>query len=325
MRVILLLFVILICSCQSNENLSGNQLYSKLRSACLEILVDGQRSGSASLVSEDGYVLTAAHIFIKKAKYSAMDSSGVQYPAKLIAVDRSCDLALVKIDSKNKFNFLKLSSKPALPGDEIYQYGAAFYRANMMQLGVVCERGTSFEYYGHPNNHGVEVFHVSTTVQPGTSGGPWVNLRGEIVGVQSGIMTINKSNSGMANLAPLAKIKRLIETRTSAKTPTLEITAETVMNQRPAVLKQYDGSRGAVIVGLMKDGVGQKQGLKKDDLIVAINDQKFVFDSDYYRILRSQKIDTEFKLTIYRPNKGLIDMNVKAVELEKRFASAFEE
>ena len=64
------------------------------------------------------------------------------------------------------------------------------------------------------------------TVQPGTSGGPWVNGNGELVGVQSGIMTINKSNSGLAFMGGLKHVKELVRTKKSAKTLTIEVIPE---------------------------------------------------------------------------------------------------
>ena len=204
---VLLLF--LLVSCKSVEPFSGKRLYQKIESAAVEILVDGQRSGSGAFVSSDGYILTAAHVIQRKAQYSIMDMKGRIFKVKLIAADRSSDLALVKADIKPE-HYLKVTEEDLEPAQGIYHFGAAFFRKGMMQKGWVSDARNAYEFYGAETKHAVEVRHVSTTVQPGTSGGPWVNTKGEIVGVQSGIMTINKSNSGMAFIAPITKIKNLL-------------------------------------------------------------------------------------------------------------------
>ena len=320
------LFLFLLVSCRTTGSFAGKALYEKLSLAGVEILVNGQRSGSGAFVSSDGLILTAAHIFQSKADYQMMDAKGTVREVKLIAVDRSSDLALVKADITTPA-YLEISEKDIEPAQEIYQFGAAFFRGGMMQKGWVCGGKPMYEFYSGDSRHGVEVRHVSTTVQPGTSGGPWVNLRGEVVGVQSGIMIINKSNSGMSFIAPLAKIKRLVNTRKSAATPTLEITVETLTNQRPPVVKNYGGRTGVVIVGVHKDGTGDKQGLKKDDLILAVNGKDVVFDNDFYRLLRSIPAGTDFELQIRKPGKegAVKKLKLKASVLEKRFQVGFPE
>jgi serine protease Do len=317
MRVCFLIVLLFVLGCQSEKSLTKAQLYQNLKDASLEILVNGQRSGSASFISRDGYILSASHIFNKEAKYEGMNAKGEIFPVTIVGLDRSSDLALLKADLK-ALSFLQVSTSELNPGDDVYQFGTAFYRKCMMQHGVVCQDEPTFEYYGGASNHGVEVLHVSTSVQPGTSGGPWVNTKGEVVGVQSGILTINKSNSGMANVAPLNKIQNLIKAKKSARTPTLEVTIETLLNQPPRVLKVYEDRKGVVIVGVLKNGIGEKSGLKKDDLILTVHGSKMFFEEDYYKAVRSS--EDLIKLKIYRPSeKAEKDLEIKPAILELRF------
>lgn len=295
--------------------------YSKLKAAAVDILIDGNLTGSATFVSENGYILTAAHLFTKKAKFEALDHKNIRTDVELIAIDRGHDLALLKVLSDKKYPFLKISEKNISAGDNVYHFGSAFFRRGMFQNGFVSEDSPSFEWYGGNSHHAVKVIHVSATMQPGTSGGPWVNQSGAVIGVQSGIMTINKSNSGMAYLSPLSAIKRLLKEKTSTKTSTMELVVENLWNQRPPVVANYPFKQNAVvIVNVLKEGIGEKAGLKKDDLIIALNGSKVSTTVDFFTILRATKAGGSVKLTIYRPaDKKETEIMVKTTAIEERF------
>ena len=299
--------------------------YNQLKKAAVDILVDGNLSGSAAFVSEDGFVLTAAHIFSKKAQLEVVDHSNRRIKAKVIAIDRGHDLALLKVESARKFPFLKIAGQKVSAGQTVFHFGSAFYRRGMMQNGFVSEDKPSFEYYGGSSSHSVRVLHVSATMQPGTSGGPWVNKNGEIVGVQSGIMTINKSNSGITYLSPFEAVKRLVKEKKSAATPTFEIVIESIWNQKAPVIANYPGYKNAaIIVGLKKDGIGQQCGLQKDDLIIAFDGAKVNNETELYEKLRAVKAGDKVELTLYRPSeKKELKLEVKTRSIEERFTSIF--
>lgn len=317
MRVLLFLLIPFLASCQIH---SSSKLYSSLKDASAVILVDGQLSGSGAFISEDGLVLSAAHIFLKKANYKIVDVDDVSYPLEIIAIDRSSDLALLKVEAEKKFKHLELSEQKAEPGDSIFNFGAAFFRRGMMQQGQVAEDGTSFEFYGGGSKHGVEVYHISTTLQPGTSGGPWVNTKGEVVGLQSGIMKIKASNSGLAYSAPLKKIRALVSNEKSACTTTIEVVPETLWNQGPNVIRAYKDRKGVVLVNVFENGAAAKAGLKKDDLIMSVNDQEIKTDKDFYFAVRAVEAGEKASFKIYRPSeKKELIIKVKTISLEKRF------
>ena len=299
--------------------------YAKLKEAAVDILVDGNLSGSGAFISSEGDVLTAAHIFKDKAKIEVVNHKNERFKTSVVAIDRGHDLALLKTEKSLKVPYLKISDKKTFPGADVFHFGSAYFRRGMMQKGFVSQDEPSFEYYGGTSSHAVRVLHISTTVQPGTSGGPWVNKLGKIIGVQSGIMTINNSNSGMAFSAPLEAISKIVTTRKSANTPTLEITVETLWNQQAPVVANYPGYKNAVIiVAVNKDGVGAKFGLKKDDLIIALNNTITETDSQFYTLLRQNQPGQEVTLKIYRPSeKKELEIKLSPVHLEKRFEQIF--
>jgi len=320
MRIIIISFLLTISTLAQNV-----PSYSKLKEVAVDILVNGNLSGSAAIISEDGEVLTAAHIFTKKAKLEVVDHNNKRFPVKVVALDNGHDLALLKIQSDQKFPYIKISENGVKPGQTIYHFGSAFFRRAMLQNGFVSEDKPSFEFYGGVSNHSVRIIHLSATMQPGTSGGPWVNKEGELVGTQSGIMVINKSNSGVAYISPLTAVKKLIKNKKSAATPTMNILIESVWNQKPPVIANYPGYKNAVvIVGVHKNGAGEKAGLKKDDLIVAFNNEKVNTDYELYSKLRSVNAGDKVTLTIYRPSeKKELKIEVKTRSVEERFKAIF--
>ncbi len=320
MRAVLL--ILLLTSSSFAQNIPS---YSKLKDAAVDILVNGNLSGSGAIISEDGEVLTAAHIFVKHAELEVVDHNNHRSPVKLIAIDRGHDLALLKIESQKKFPFLKISDKNISPGNQIFHFGSAFYRRGMMQNGFVSEDKPSFEFYSGNSSHSVRVMHISATMQLGTSGGPWVNRNGHIIGVQSGIMTIKNSNSGLAYLSPLEAIKKLLKEKKTAATPTFEITIESIWNQQAAIIANYPGYKNAVvIVAVRKSGTGDVCGLQKDDLIISFNKEKVNTEYELYTKLRAVKAGDTVDLLIYRPSeKKELTISVKTRSIEERFHSLF--
>jgi S1-C subfamily serine protease len=167
---------------------------------------------------------------------------------------------------------------------------------------MVARDATTFEYYPSPSSY-VEILHVSATVQQSSSGGPWLNRRGQVVGLQSGVMSLNATPVGVAYLSPLPALRNLLRTRRHAATATLGAAIEETWQQNQDYLKRLPaGTEGLVVKVLDQDGPGTKAGLRQWDVITQAAGQRMRLPDELLRLIRRMKPSDLLELTVLRPD-----------------------
>jgi len=237
---LLMSILVLFNGCISFHDSHRKNLYQYIKAASVEILVDGHLEGSGWFANPDGYVTTAAHA-VNRTNTSIEIISGNKgrLPAEVIASDRGHDIALLKVKGgTGPFQFLKIADSIPAPEDPVYLYGSALFHHGIMLGGIVARDGTTFTYYTDRQML-VRCYHVTAPSPPGTSGGPWVDRRGRVVGNQSGFITHHGSGAGIALVAPPDAIVRLVTTRKSVSTPSLGCGLEELWTQSPGFIKRF--------------------------------------------------------------------------------------
>ncbi len=206
--------------------------YEKAKAAAVEILVNGHLNGSGWIADAKGLVITAGHVVEQPDRRFEVRVPGVgRTDARLLAVDLGHDLAMMSIEPrKGGYPCLKLADKWPAPGTAVYVIGAPLYRHGLLAPGAVAGSETAFEYYADRFN---EVMHVAATVPRGMSGGPWIDAAGEVVGVQSGVMSQSGVPIGIAFSCPLPAMRGLLERKHSAATPALGLIVEELLVAGP--------------------------------------------------------------------------------------------
>ncbi|PHR98438.1 MAG: hypothetical protein COA78_26215 [Blastopirellula sp.] len=281
---------------------STAKLYGKLKESCVEIILDRHTDGSGCFVSKAGHVLTAAHIFQREHKHLEVVSPKLgRFTAQLIALDIGHDIAILKVKAPNQeFPFLTLAAKASLPGTDVYLYGTPIFRRNVMAKGMIASDQTNFEFLG---KFYAEEIHISVVTTKGTSGGPWVNQNGEIIGVQSGIMALDKSPQGVAFAGPLFAIKRLLSEKKNAQTLSLKMAIEEIGEQPLDYLKKLPAEVDGVVAKLVKkDGPADKAGIKDGMVITQINGKMVTRRNDFLKLLRQTKSSNKVSLTVVDSN-----------------------
>ena len=172
----------------------------------------------------------------------------------------------------------------------------------MMQRGMVAHDHTSFEFYPNLNAY-VEITYISASAQPGTSGGPWVNGRGELVGIQLSIMGGPTSPMGVAMMAPLEALRELIEHREFVPVPCLGAAFEELWEHPPEITGQFpDGIEGLVLRLVQPQGALAQAGLKEWDLITAVDGQPVQRIYEMGRLLDAQESESVITLTVLSPH-----------------------
>ena len=281
---------------------AAEKIYRRCQAACVEVLLNGRHSGSGWFARADGLVVTAAHLFDQRDYDIEVVSPGRgRLACSLLAVNRGHDVALLKTKAPAAdFPVLLFSSSPLRVGDEVLQFGAPLFRAGVLQPGRVAEPDTSFEFY--PDRKGyVEVVHVSAMMQAGTSGGPWLDRAGKVVGLQSGLMSVEGKPVGIAFMVPAAPIRVLLKTLCDAATPDAGFWVDQLWERDAEFLKKFPaGTEGLAVSGVRKDGPAAQASIQPGDVVISAKGKKVVRIRELLEIIRAKKVGEQLQLTLLR-------------------------
>ncbi len=270
------------------------KIYQRCQAACVEVLVNGRHSGSGWFARADGLVVTAAHLFERRDAAIEVVSPGLgRLACSLAAVDRGDDIAVLKTKTPGSdFPTLAFSSAPLRVGDEILQFGAPLFRPGILQPGRVAQPDTSFEFYPDRKCY-VEVIHIAAMMQAGTSGGPWLDGTGKVVGLQSGVMSLDGKPVGIAYLVPAAPIRRLLKTLRDTATPDAGFWVDQLWERDVEFLKKFPaGTEGLVVSGVRQDGPAARAGVEPREVVVAAEGRKVLRIKALLEIIRAKRRGT---------------------------------
>jgi len=326
MRLITVLAVSL--TCLANPLLSAEpgqappRVYQRAEAASVGLLVDGHYGGSGSFIDPEGLIISALHILARPGRKVEVVSPTVgRLLAETVAVDMGHDLVLLRVPARQGgYPTLPLATHMPPAGETVFHFGSPVYRHNIIQRGMVARQGLTYEHQGHF----LEVMQIAANVQQGTSGGPWLNRAGQIVGVQSGAVTSKGRTAGIANVAPGLAIASLLKSKENSRTSTLGLFVDELWILQANELKPYRmGQEGLIVQALKKDGPAMQAGLKKGEVIVTADTQKIRYRDQLLRLVRKKKPADVIELTVFDPHgAGQRKVQVTVGRLEAQWPSA---
>ena len=317
----------LLTGCSYARQTSVSKLAEQLSRTSVEILSGKQIVCSGSFVSSDGYVLTCAHFLSgPEMKIGVLSQAFGRYSADLIAVDKGHDLALLKIDTKEKLPFLTVSENEPSPGQILYVIGTPNRRHSLFMKATIASTRPAYEYLTDQDTY-LHVYYLEAMTPKGLSGGNWVDEKGQIVGVQSG--WINESvigaegsyGSGLSFIGSTSAVRRLVDTKTNADTPSIGGILEELWTQADGFQNRFESETEGIVVHQVRPGGPlDNAGLEHEDLITAVNGQKLRYRWDLLDVVRSKKVGDTLTLTYVKPdNKGTGQTTVTLDSLEKNW------
>jgi S1-C subfamily serine protease len=290
--------------------------YVKLQEASVEILVNGRLAGAGSVVDTQGHVLIANHMAPGDgARLEAQSKTLGRHALKVVARDKAHDLMLLQLPArKEAYPHLTMAKNQPKAGQPVFLFGAPVFRHEVMISGVMARDQATYEFYDGAFR---EIFHISAIAPIGTSGGPWVNMRGELIGVQSAAMTVNGAHQGIAYASPLASLKELLNKKKPIQSATLQTGVEELWGQEPGFINKLPKDfRGLVVRQLQANGVAAKAGLKEWDIIVAIEGKPVERTDNLLRLIRSRKPGQTIRLQATdREGKTPRELTIKLVPI----------
>jgi len=276
-----------------------------LRASCVEILVDGQLGGTGWFATTNGTVLTAAHMIGQKPKtnrvFEIRQTDGSRHRAVVEAVDFGHDICRLVPDKPIRSTPLPFAKRLPKPGQVVHLFGAPMFRHEILMTGHMSRARPAYEY---SDGHYCRCVFVSGIGPIGTSGGPWVNRKGEVFGLQFAMVTNKGAPQGLCMVAPLDALKELLSADGHAHSASLEAALEETFEQPPTFQKANTYQEPALVLRkLVNDGVSERAGLKDGELLTAMNGTAYETRTAFFTALRKLKPGTQVTLSV-RDAKG---------------------
>jgi serine protease Do len=254
------------------------------------------------IVTPDGTILTNNHVIDGASDIEVELSDKRQFKAKLVGTDPKSDVAVLKIDASGLPTLPLGESSHLQVGDIVFAIGDPFGVGETATMGIVSATGRSglnIESYE-------DFIQTDASINPGNSGGAMIDLRGNLVGINTAIVTGGGGgNEGIGFAIPISMVKSVMDQIVEHGKVVRGYLGVYIQNVDPAIAKQFgvEQNRGALIGDVSPDTPGAKAGLKRGDIVTELNGEA-VPDADQLRLHISQMAPgTHVKLGIVRDGK----------------------
>ena len=230
-------------------------------------------AGSGVIVdAENGYILTNHHVVANADKIQISLINDETLDAEIIGSDAPTDIALLKVDPENLIEIPIGESDTVEVGDFVLAIGNPFGLGHTVTSGIVSALGRT----GISRNGLEDFIQTDASINPGNSGGALVNMRGELVGINSAIISRTGGNVGIGFAVPseiAASIMRQILDFGEVRRGLLGVTIQTIDEESAAALGT-EVERGALITGIEPGSAAEEAGLRVDDIIIGVDDRR---------------------------------------------------
>ena len=293
-----------------------------------------QGSGSGSIIDTKGHILTNHHVVANAQKLEVTLADGSKWPAKLVGSDPDNDLAVIKIDApKEKLKVIPMGdSKNLRIGQKVLAIGNPFGLERTLTTGVISSLGRTIR-----SDAGYlieDVIQTDAAINPGNSGGPLLNSEGEIIGINSAIISPSGGSVGIGFAIPVNTAKRVVPELISKGYVSYPYIGATIQSLIPEIAQflKLKVERGAMIAEVVKGGPADKAGLRGGnqrvqvgnmivivggDIVVKADQHEVKTHDDLIRYIREKRPGDTIFLRIYRKG-NFMDIKVTLGERPRR-------
>ncbi len=256
--------------------------------------------GSGFIISPDGLILTNHHVVEGADELTVQLFDKKDYKAKVIGSDQKTDIALIKIDAKDLPTVKIGSSDKVKVGEWVAAIGAPFGLNNTVTAGIVSAKSRNL-----PDEQFVPFIQTDVAVNPGNSGGPLFNMKGEVIGINSQIFSTSGGFMGLSFAIPIdlaVQIKDQLLKDGKVSRGRIGVVMQPLT---PELAKSFGlkDNKGALVVQLEANGPAEKAGVKDGDIIIEFNGTKIDEASDLSRAVASTKPNSKAKMKVLREGK----------------------
>jgi S1-C subfamily serine protease len=294
-------------------------------------LVPQEGQGSGFVIDKDGHILTNYHVIADARQVKVTMHNRKSYNATVVGTDPAHDLAVIQIKAPDLVPAVMGDSRNLQVGQKVYAIGNPFGLSGTMTRGIV----SSIRPVREPNGAMIdEAIQTDAAINPGNSGGPLMNWHGEVIGINTMILSNANQSAGIGFAIPINTAKAVLNDlmtlgrvrRPALGVRTLPISPE--LANEIGLPVDY----GLLIIGVVPGGSAEQAGLKAGteraylgnipimlggDLIVAIDDQKVEDQQDLTQMMNNHRAGDTVKITIYRGKKKM-DVTVSLGEAREQ-------
>lgn len=275
-------------------------------------------TGSGFIISADGLILTNHHVVDGADEIKVRLTDNREFTGKVLGSDAKTDIAVVKIDAKD-LPYLTMGNSDELKvGEWVAAIGSPFGLDNTVTSGIVSAKSRKL-----PSDQYVPFIQTDVAVNPGNSGGPLFNMKGEVVGINSQIFSTSGGFMGLSFAIPsnlAMQIKDQLVKNGNVTRGRIGVVIQSV-TQDLAESFGMKTPKGAIVSQVEKDGPAAKAGLQEGDIITAVNGRAIDDSVDMPVIIGSMAPGSIAKLSIIRNNKDMT-LDVKVEEAPNESASS---
>ena len=266
--------------------------------------------GSGFIISDDGYVLTNAHVVEGADEVVVTLTDRREFKAKVLGSDARSDVAVLKVDARNLPSVRIGDSGKIRVGEWVIAIGSPFNLENTVTAGIISAKARDTGEY-------LPLIQSDVAVNPGNSGGPLINMRGEVIGINSQIATLSGAFNGISFAVPIDEVMRVADqirktgkvTRGRLGVQISEVTTDV------AESLGLGRARGAEVAMVEPGGPADKAGVKVGDIILKFNGKDIDRSSDLPRLVGGSAVGSRATVTVWRRGSQ-IDLPVTIVELQ---------
>ena len=263
-------------------------------------------TGSGVIVTDDGYIVTNNHVISGASEIEVTIEDNKVYKAQLVGTDPATDIALLKIDAENLPTISYGDSDNLRLGEWVLAIGSPYGLTSTITAGIVSAKGRSMPNY--KQEFKIESFiQTDAAVNPGNSGGALVNIRGELVGINTAIYSETGSYSGYSFAVPVNIVKKIVADFKDYGSVQRAVLGISMQNNSEIFMNEMKLSthKGVYISEVAKGGAAESAGLEAGDVILAINGIEVKNGSSVQEMITRYRPGDKITVDILRKDKSM--------------------
>lgn len=261
-----------------------------------------QNLGSGVLISPDGYIVTNNHVVEGAERIRVRLSDKRQFEGEIIGTDASTDLAVVKIDGDGDFPTVPIGNSGGVQvGDWVVAIGNPLQLTSTVTAGIVSATGRQLRII--EDQFGIENFiQTDAAINPGNSGGALVNLRGELVGINTAIASRSRRSEGYGFAVPSALVERVVTDLISYGEVRRGYLGVSILAVDAQVARELglDRIRGAYLEEVREGSAADRAGLRSGDVVVSVMDKAVNAPNDLQSVIAMRRPGDTVQVQVWR-------------------------
>ncbi len=299
----------------------GNNLFDQFFKDFISPTENQRRSlGSGVLINDEGSILTNEHVIAKAAKIRVTLSDKREFDARVIGADIKSDLAIINIDSSKSLPYVEMGrSDDLMIGEQVLAIGNPFGLQHTVTTGIISALNRNIR--AGENMVYSDFIQLDASINPGNSGGPLLNINGSLIGINTAIY---QKAEGIGFAIPIDHARRIVDElirygkvrRGWLGVSVQELDARLSHHFKP------DRQIGVLVVGVAEKSPAGKAGLKRGDIIIAIDDHEVKDKLDFRGRMASYTVNSLVRFSILRDGK-VMEHKVRVTAIPKTYVKEF--